>query len=111
MFSYIEDSAWSDPQGNTHYGGGKSMLLKIIRVPTVENVPLCVEFDKSGYQFLVKNFTEKDIYVSFDKDINIENMAIIAPDAAQVVGIANTSKVYITPEATSSKGVEVQCLR
>ncbi|WP_394919017.1 hypothetical protein [uncultured Robinsoniella sp.] len=40
------------------------MLLKIIRVPTVENVPLCVEFDKAGYQFLVKNFTEKDIYVS-----------------------------------------------
>jgi trans-2-enoyl-CoA reductase len=70
-----------------------------------------------GSKFLVKNFTDGDIKVAFDSED--ETGILIPGNAAQVCIIGESSgyglyvrdTVYVTAEASSEKGVEVQCLR
>lgn len=67
-------------------------------------------FPAKGYIWLVKNFTDGDIYVGltdFDKDKSV----LIPPGTAQVVSLGRTDVLQIYTETASDKGVEVQCLR
>lgn len=93
------------------------MNLQLLRKPTQAGVTLSFEFAVSGSRFLVKNFTEDDIYVSFDS--GEQNEILIPAECSQVCITGETGSwialktdiVYIRPISTSEKGVEVQCLK
>ena len=89
-------------------------ILKVQRKSTEANTELQFQFDNLGLKFLVKNFTEGDIYVGFLKETGKEDRVLIPENTAQVISgmtVRGCSTVYILPTETSDKGVEVQCLR
>lgn len=93
--------------------------LKIIRQDITANETTQFEFDIEGFEFLVKNFNNFDIYVAFKDTTETDEMIKIPAMSAQVcirnksqgsTGSGNSSKdVYVY--ATSSGEVEVQCLK
>ncbi len=90
---------------------------KVIRQATVENKDNIFKFDVVGYKFLVKNFTAADVLVGFNEDDEDSEKILIPAEYAQIVMTnevptlkLGTDTVIITPGATSTKGVEVQCL-
>ena len=93
--------------------------LKIIRKSITANTAEKFEFDVEGFEFLVKNFNEFDIYVSFKNTTDTSKMIKIPAKCAQVcirnkpaspLSVGNSSdEVYIY--ATESGEVEVQCLK
>lgn len=95
----------------------KPMKLNLLRSPTQADTKLAFDFAVAGSEFLVKNFTDGDILVSFDE--NEENPILIPAECSQVCitgqnGTWNPNPVqtvYVLPDATSEKGVEVQCLK
>ena len=93
--------------------------LKIIRQTITANEANKFEFDVEGFEFLVKNFNEFDIYVAFKNTTTTSEMIKIPAKSGQVcvrnktqgsTSSGNSSKdVYVY--ATSSGEVEVQCLK
>ncbi len=91
--------------------------MNIIRQPTKQGEKLTYKFPVKGSKFLVKNFTDGDIEVTFDSG---DKTGILIPEnAAQICIIGESSgwglyvrdTIYITAKVESEKGVEVQCLR
>ena len=95
------------------------MKLKIVRQTLTANVANKFEFDTKGFEFLVKNFNDFDIYVAFENTTETENMIKIPAMSGQVcvrnktqgsTSTGNsTDEVYVY--ATSAGEVEVQCLK
>lgn len=92
------------------------MKLKIVRQTLTANEANKFEFDTKGFEFLVKNFNDFDIYVAFENTTETENMIKIPAMSGQVcirnksTGLNNSSdEVYVY--ATSAGEVEVQCLK
>lgn len=89
--------------------------IKMIRQPTVAGVKMIYEFTE-GVRFLISNFTDGDIYVSDEKDATKEDSILIPAQCARIflTNEYNThiiSNIQIIPDATSPRGVEVQCIR
>lgn len=87
-----------------------------IRAATTSEQALVLEFVYEGKEFLVKNFTEGDVYVALKEGATKEESALIPAQTAQTVirnknYYAGSNIVQIIPTATSEKGVEVQCLK
>ncbi len=92
------------------------MLIK--RQPTSSEKAMKFEFNTKGSKFLVKNFTDGDIYVGLGESTEKETMILIPAATSQICMIqelgtpwSQTDVVTIIPTATSEKGVEVQCLK
>lgn len=92
--------------------------MNIIRNPTTAQGTIIFEFDTTGYEFLVKNFTDGDVYASPREGATKENSVLIPAGCAQVLLInihtsndSGSSVVQIIADAASEKGVEVQCIR
>lgn len=92
------------------------MDLKIQRKNITANTAEKFEFNVRGYEFLVKNFNDFDIYVAFKNTTETDEMIKIPAMSGQVclrnkgVGTSNSSKdIYVY--ATQSGEVEVQCLK
>lgn len=93
--------------------------LKIIRKNIVANEANKFEFDVEGFEFLVKNFTNGDIYVAYENTTDTDKMSKIPSMGGQVcirnksnnsTSTGNSSKeVYVY--GTSAGEVEVQCLK
>ena len=96
------------------------------RSPTTANTALVLEFPVKGTKFLVKNLTDGNVYVALKKLNDIEadssesvkgECVLIPENTAQLVVcrelpyVEGTNIVTVIPEATSEKGVEVQCLK
>lgn len=88
-----------------------------IRAATTSEQALVLEFAYEGKEFLVKNFTDGDVYVALKERATKEESALIPAQTAQTI-VRNKSDYYagsnlvqIIPTATSEKGVEVQCLK
>lgn len=88
-----------------------------IRAATTSEQALVLEFVYEGKEFLVKNFTDGDVYVALKEGATKEESALIPAQTAQTI-VRNKSDYYagsnivqIIPIATSEKGVEVQCLK
>ena len=83
--------------------------LNVNRLGTTANTGLIIAFDDVGNEFLIKNLTSDDILVgvgdTFDKDCNI----LIPSETAQLLRV-KTDTFSIMPNATDSKGVEIQCI-
>ena len=93
--------------------------LKIIRKNIVANEANKFEFDVEGFEFLVKNFTNGDIYVAYENTTDTDEMSKI-PSMGGLVFLRNKSTgstgsgnssdvVYVY--STSSGEVEIQCLK
>ena len=91
--------------------------LQVQRMATVANTVNTIDFDIKGYEFLVTNLTDSNIYVSLGSTYNADNSVIVPPETSRVV-TANkihslqdlTDTVSIMPLETSDEGVEVQCI-
>ena len=93
--------------------------LKLIRKNIVANEANKFEFDIEGFEFVVKNFGDDDIYVAFENTTDTDEMIKISAMSGQVcirnkstgsTGTGNSSKeVYVY--ATSAGEVEVQCIK
>lgn len=89
--------------------------VKVIRQPTAEET-LIFEFETASSEFMVKNFTDGDIYASLENGATKEQSVLIPAQTAQVLqygtyGGGKSNIVQIIPTATSEKGVEAQCLK
>lgn len=92
------------------------MDLKIIRKSITASTAEKFEFNVKGYEFLVKNFNDFDIYVAFKNTTETDEMIKIPAMSGQIcirnksIGRGNSSnEIYVY--ATSSGEVEVQCLK
>lgn len=83
------------------------LKLYVARKKTVAGQQIVLKFEKKGNKFIVKNFTEGDIYVGIDG--KKENAVRIASLFFQVI-TTDTDTIYIDPDTTSEKGIEVQML-
>ena len=78
------------------------------RQSTTANEKITMEFDAKGIEYLVKNFTDDDIYLACLL-IPAECSQIVTAYRGAFVGVNHV--ITIIPESTSKKGVEVQCLK
>lgn len=93
--------------------------LEIVRKNITASTAEKFEFNVKGFEFLVKNFNDFDIYVAFKNTTDTDEMIKIPAMSGQVcirnksqgsAGIGNSSdEVYVY--AASSGEVEVQCLK
>lgn len=91
--------------------------LKILRKEIAENTLEEFEFDIKGFQFLVKNFSDNDIFVSFDEEESTDNMIKIPANCSQVCLLTketsnielSSDKIYVICE-NSSADVEIQII-
>lgn len=92
------------------------MGLQVQRKATTAGEKLTFKFEGKGNKFIVKNFTEGDIYVGTEE--GMENTVKLPSLFFQVVEISKdlmenkteTDTLYVMPEKESEKGVEVQML-
>ena len=90
--------------------------LKINRAEITANTIEHIEFDVDGYEFLVKNFNDFDIYVAFKNTNDTDEMIMIPAESSQIclinksTSLNNSSRdVYVYAE--DSGEVEVQCIK
>ena len=83
--------------------------LNVNRLGTKANTTLIIVFDDVGNEFLIKNLTSDDILVSVGDAFNNNCNILIPSDTAQLLHI-KTDRFSIMPNATDSKGVEIQCI-
>lgn len=96
--------------------------LKIIRKTISANTIEHFEFDVRGFEYLVVNNNDFDIYVAFKETNDTNKMLIVPAQTARVclinkdANISDTSKEFFASEdvyvyAENSGEVEVQCLK
>lgn len=90
--------------------------LKIIRKEIDANTLEHFAFDVFGFEYLVKNFSEADVYVAFKDTNDTDEMIKIPAESEQIcllnktVGLSTSSKdVYVFTEEGGE--VEVQCVK
>lgn len=94
--------------------------LKLIRKNITANTAEHYEFDVNGFEYLVKNFNDFDIFVAFKETNDTDEMIKIPAESSQVC-LLNKYVSTFTPINMSSKDVyvyaesagevEVQCIR
>lgn len=87
--------------------------MNVLRKPTTADTELEFPLTLRGLRYLVKNFTEDDIYIGFTAGEDKTARALVPAETAQVFEsqMITGDTMYVLPVATSEKGVEVQCLR
>lgn len=90
--------------------------LKLIRKNITANTVEHYGFDVNGFEYLVKNFNDFDIYVAFKETNETDEMIKIPAETSQIC-VINKSKAYdfyskdVYVYAESAGEVEVQCIR
>lgn len=91
--------------------------MHVFRMATAENTNLKFEFPVEGNKFLVKNFTDGNIYVGLGEGTDKSKMVLIPSKTAEIVSnseryadIHTEHIVTVVPDTTSEEGVEVRCL-
>lgn len=90
--------------------------LKIQRKDIVANTIEHFEFDVEGFEYLVKNFNEFDIYVAFKETNDTDEMIKIPAESEQICLINKTTSLDFSSKdvyvfAEDSGEVEVQCVK
>ena len=75
--------------------------VKVIRQPTAE-ATLIFEFETASSEFLVKNFTDGDIYASLERDATKEQSVLIPAQTAQRLQIRFLRRWKEQPRPKSS---------
>lgn len=88
------------------------LIRKNIKASTTEHF----EFDVNGFEYLVKNFNDFDIYVSFESTNDTSKMIKIPAETSQIC-VINKSKAYdfysqdVYVYADTAGEVEIQCIK
>lgn len=96
--------------------------LKIIRKTITANEANKFEFDVEGFEYLVVNNNEFDIYVSFNNTNDTDEMLLVPAQSSRVclinkdANLSDTSKLLFASKdvyvyAEDSGEVEVQCIK
>lgn len=96
--------------------------LKIVRKNIVANEANKFEFDVEGFEYLVVNNNEFDIYVSFKNTNDTDEMLLVPAQSSRVclinkdANLSDTSKLLFASKdvyvyAEDSGEVEVQCIK
>ena len=96
--------------------------LKIIRKTITANETNKFEFDVEGFEYLVVNNNEFDIYVSFNNTNDTDEMLLVPAQSSRVclinkdANLSDTSKLLFASKdvyvyAEDSGEVEVQCIK
>lgn len=96
--------------------------LKMIRKNITANEANKFEFDVEGFEFLVVNNNEFDIYVAFKNTSDTDEMLIVPAQSSRIclinkdVNLSDTSKLLFASKdvyvfAENSGEVEVQCIK
>ena len=90
-------------------------VLKLIRKNITANTLEHFEFDVNGFEYLVKNFNDFDIYVGFNNTAETSSMLKIPANSSQICILKkSTNPAYASKDvyvyAESSGEVEVQCI-
>lgn len=95
--------------------GGKNMNdLQVFRSSTTAEQEIVFEFPDTGIDFLIKNFTNSDIFVAGRKGTEKEHRILIPANSWQVISpfpYLNTNEISVIAMETNEKGVEVQCVK
>ena len=90
--------------------------LKLVRKDIVANTIEHFQFDVDGFEFLVKNFNDFDIFVAFKETNDEDEMIKIPADSYQICLLCKNNEldyssrdVYVY--ADDSGEVEVQCIK
>jgi hypothetical protein len=90
--------------------------LKLIRKDINANTIEHFGFDVDGFEFLVKNFNDFDIYIAFKETDDTDEMIKIPAESSQIcminkgTSLDNSSRdIYVYAE--DSGEVEVQCIK
>ena len=59
--------------------------LQVGRIATVANTANVIDFEVKGYEFLVTNLTDSNIYVTLGSKYNANNNVIVPPETSRVV--------------------------
>lgn len=91
--------------------------MHIFRMATAENTNLKFEFPVEGQKYLVKNFTDGNIYAGLGDGTNKAKMILIPPKTSEIIfnserysDLHTEHIVTVIPDMTSEEGVEVRCL-
>ncbi len=96
--------------------------LKMIRKTITANEANKFEFDVEGFEYLVVNNNEFDIYVSFNNTNDTDEMLLVPAQSSRVclinkdANLSDTSKLLFASKdvyvyAEDSGEVEVQCIK
>lgn len=88
--------------------------VKVIRQPTAEET-LIFEFETASSEFLVKNFTDGDVYASLEKDATKEQSVLIPAQTAQRLqygsyGGGKSNIVQIIPTVRAERNPSIKSL-
>ena len=93
--------------------------LKLERKNVLANTATKFEFDVEGYEFLVKNFNDFDIYVGFEETTDTSKMIKIPSETSQIcvinkptysyTALISSKNIYVYAESVGE--VEVQCIK
>ena len=91
--------------------------LQVNTVDTIANTENNLDFDVKGYEFLVTNTSGDNIRVTLGESYDEANSVIVPSDCSRVVTVCKvhslsqaTDSVAVMPSATSTQGLEVQCI-
>ena len=91
--------------------------LQVNTVDTIANTENNLDFDVKGYEFLVTNTTGDNVRITLGKTYDEANSVIVPTDCSRVVTVCKvhslsqaTDSVAVMPSATSTQGLEVQCI-
>lgn len=95
--------------------GGKNMNdLQVFRSSTTAEQEIVFEFPDNGIEFLIKNFTNSDIFVAGRQGTEKSDRILIPANSWQIITpfpYLYTNTISVIATETSEKGVEVQCLK
>ena len=89
-------------------------MSAVIRKDITAGTPAEFQFDVRGYDYVVKNFTDDVIYVSFGSlPESTDNMICVPSNAWQrhICQSGYEQSVWVIGKSTWQEGVEVECLR
>lgn len=89
-------------------------MSTVVRKDIVAGEAVEFHFDGYGYDFIVKNFTEENVYVSYGKLAeSIDDMSCIPAFSWQrhLCQTGYINSIWIIGDSTQTDGVEVECLR
>lgn len=92
--------------------------MNFLRLDVTADVITTFDFKKKGYKFLIKNFTDDDIYIGINSTDTKDKMLKLPSDKMQYFEINEdirseygVQKLYVIANTTTSQGVEIQCIK
>lgn len=92
--------------------------MNFLRLNVTKDTITTFDFKKKGYKFIIKNFTDDDIFIGVNADDTKSKMIKLPSGKLQYFEINEdirseygVQKLYVIANATATEGVEIQCVK